>query len=42
MTVDTSATSTTATFVELEGFEMIDGIACPIDPQDALDCESCQ
>ena len=23
-------------------FEIIDGIACPIDPQDALDCESCQ
>jgi len=39
MTVDTSASSTP---VELEGFEMIDGIACPIDPQDALDCESCQ
>jgi hypothetical protein len=26
----------------VNGAEIVDGYACPIDPQDLLDCESCQ
>jgi len=38
MTTDT----TFATDLVVLDVEIINGIACPIDPQEALNCESCQ